>query len=333
MFDIVIHTFGNMAVFAAGLQEALPQARIHCWPRASGSAAADGSTAGATAAATAISQPATSIPACKYAVLWRPPAELLASQDRLEAIFTVTAGVDTLLDLPNLPAGVPIVRLEDAGMADQMVEYALYAALHRFRSFDEYRGAQAERIWQPLKLRRRADFNVGILGLGALGSRVARVLADFGFRVSAWSRTAKQVDGLTCRYGPAGLTEVLSGSAVLIVLLPLTADTRGILNRQTLALLPEGAALVNLARGPLIVDDDLLALLDAGRIGRAFLDVFATEPLPPEHRFWTHPRVSITPHIAAITPRLEAIEQIADKIRRLEEGLPISGIVQPGRGY
>jgi glyoxylate/hydroxypyruvate reductase A len=234
---------------------------------------------------------------------------------------------------PGLPADVPVIRIEDAGMAEQMIEYALYASLQRLRRFDEYRRLSAEGQWQPLPFIARKDVRVGVLGLGELGRRVAGALAAFGFSVSAWSRSEKQVDGILCRHGPEGLEAVLAASDVLVVLLPLTDATRGLLNRRTLSLLPEGACLVNLARGPIIVDDELLALLETGHIGSAFLDVFSVEPLPPGHPYWDHPRVCVTPHVAAVIPPCKSVAQISGKIRALEAGQAVSGVVDPHKGY
>jgi glyoxylate/hydroxypyruvate reductase len=316
--DILLYSPEDQDALASGLAAALPDATIHVWrePDSSG-----------------VSSDARALPPCDYAVLWAPPAQLFIGQDSLKAIFALGAGVDSLMRCPGLPAGVPVIRIEDAGMADQMIEYALYAALQRLRRFDQYRRFSAAGKWQALPYTERKDVRIGVLGLGELGRRVASALASFGFSVSAWSRSEKQVDGILCRHGPEGLDAVLAGSDVLVVLLPLTDATRGLLDHRTLSLLPKGASLVNLARGPIIVDEDLLALLETGHIGFAFLDVFTTEPLPPEHPYWGHPRVCVTPHVAAVIPPGESVAQISGKIRALEAGQKISGVVDAGRGY
>ncbi|MDX9957404.1 MAG: glyoxylate/hydroxypyruvate reductase A [Spirochaetia bacterium] len=315
--DILLYSPEDQDDLASGLAQALPEATIHVW-REPASTGASGEVA---------------LPPCDYAVLWAPPASLFDNQDRLKAIFALGAGVDSLMRCPGLPAEVPVIRIEDAGMADQMIEYALYAALQRLRRFDQYRRFSAEGNWQPLSFTARKDVRVGILGLGELGRRVAGALASFGFSVSAWSRSEKQADGILCRHGPDGLDAVLAASDVLVVLLPLTDATRGLLDHRALSLLSEGACLVNLARGPLIVDADLLALLESGHIGYAFLDVFSVEPLPPGHPYWRHPRVCVTPHIAAVIPPSESVAQISGKIRALEAGNKVSGVVERGKGY
>jgi glyoxylate/hydroxypyruvate reductase A len=307
--DILLYSPEDQDALASGLAKALPEATIHVW------------------------RARQALQPCDYAVLWAPPASLFDGQDKLKAVFALGAGVDSLMRCPGLPAGVLVIRIEDAGMADQMIEYALYAALQRLRRFDQYRRLSSEGSWQPLPFTARADIRVGILGLGELGWRVAGALSAFGFSVSAWSRSEKQVDGILCCHGSAGLDAVLASSDVLVVLLPLTDATRGLLDRRALSLLPEGASLVNLARGPIIVDEDLLAMLETGHIGTAFLDVFSVEPLPPEHPYWGHPRVCVTPHVAAVIPPGESVTQISGKIRALEAGQTVSGMVDAGRGY
>ena len=182
-------------------------------------------------------------------------------------------------------------------------------------------------------MRARADFCIGVLGLGVLGGAVARALADFGFSVSGWSRSPRSVPGVRCEYGPEGLDAVLANSQVLLLLLPLTPETAGLMGAENLAKLPRGAVLLNLSRGALVDDDALLQALDCGRIGEAWLDVFQHEPLPPEHPYWSHAGVHITPHIAALTPHELACDQVARKIRKLEKGEAITGLVDRQLGY
>ncbi len=272
-------------------------------------------------------------PACDYALLWRPPAAFFAEQTRLKAAFALGAGVDSLLAAEGLPPGLPLYRIEDAGMADQMVEYALYACLERLRGFDRYRADQAAGIWGEGRYAERGGLKVGVLGLGVLGGAVARALSDFGFSVSAWSKSPKTLPGVACYSGPDGLERTLSRSELLIVLLPLSPATEGLLDAAKLAMLPYGAWLVNLARGRLVRDKELLVALDSGRLGRAMLDVFDGEPLPAGHPFWSHARVCMTPHIAAITPEAQAARQIAAGIAALEEGRQPPGRVDRLAGY
>lgn len=272
-------------------------------------------------------------PPCDYAVVWNPPPELFARQPALKAMFSLGAGVNGLLAMSALPADVPLIRMEDVGMAAQMEEYSFYVALRQFRAIRHYERAQADRRWSRLGLRMRNDFQIGVLGLGVLGSAVARALAAFGFSVSGWSRSAKAIAGVSCETGADGLDRVLANSELLLLMLPVTAETSGLLNRDRIAKLPAGASIANLSRGELIDDAALLDALDTGQIDEAYLDVFNTEPLPPEHRYWTHSRVHITPHIAALTPHAIACHQVAEKILMLESGQSISGVVDRQRGY
>ncbi|MGB0133159.1 NAD(P)-dependent oxidoreductase, partial [Dokdonella sp.] len=185
----------------------------------------------------------------------------------------------------------------------------------------------------PRSLRMREDFSIGVLGLGVLGGAVAQALAKFGFTVSGWSRTPKTIEGVRCAHGSTGFDSVLAGSELLLVFLPLTGDTDGLLDSDALARLPEGAALANLSRGELVDDEALLEALDSGWLSEAYLDVFNREPLPREHRYWTHRQVRMTPHVAALTPYSTACAQVADKIRRLQVGESITGVVDRVRGY
>ncbi len=272
-------------------------------------------------------------PHCDYAVLWKPPAAVFARQPRLKAMFSLGAGVNGLLAMPELPRDLTLVRMEDCGMAEQMIEYAYYVALRQFRRFREFAVAQAEQRWAPRGFRSRSKFHIGVLGIGVLGGAVAQSLAQFGFTVSGWSRSPKSISGVHCAHGESGLHSVLASSQLLLVFLPLTAATEGLLNRQHLSQLPAGACLANVSRGEVLDDDALLDALDRGHIEEAHLDVFRQEPLPAEHRYWTHPRVRITPHVAALTPYAIACTQVAEKIRRLQAGENITGIVDRARGY
>ncbi|MGB4860268.1 MAG: glyoxylate/hydroxypyruvate reductase A [Dokdonella sp.] len=272
-------------------------------------------------------------PPCDYAVVWNPPPELFERQRGLKALFSLGAGVNGLLAMPSLPADVPLIRMEDVGMAEQMEEYAMYIALREFRAMPTYEHAQADRRWARLPTRTRDEFRVGVLGLGVLGGAVAGSLAAFGFSVSGWSRSAKSISGVTCESGTDGLDRLLAGSELLLLMLPVTRETIGLMDREQIARLPAGAAIANLSRGELVDDTALLEALDADHIAQAYLDVFNTEPLPADHRYWTHPRVRITPHIAALTPHAIACHQVADKIRKLQAGEPVSGIVDRQRGY
>ncbi|EJL84885.1 phosphoglycerate dehydrogenase-like oxidoreductase [Polaromonas sp. CF318] len=273
-----------------------------------------------------------------YAVVWQPPQQFFDEQQALKGIFNIGAGVDALMKL-NLPAGVPVVRLDDAGMSAQMAEFVCHAVIRHFRELDGYEADIAAGKWSYRKPRLRTDYPIGVMGLGVLGERVSRALAQFDFPVNGWSRSPKAVEGVRCfsgEVGSAGFQDFLAASRILVCLLPLTPDTQGIMNRDTLSRLRAGGYVVNVARGAHLVEEDLLALIDSGQLAGATLDVFRTEPLPAEHAFWKHPKVTITPHTSARTLREESIAQIAGKIRSLAGGAPIAslaGVVDPKKGY
>ncbi|WP_454719651.1 MULTISPECIES: 2-hydroxyacid dehydrogenase [Cupriavidus] len=273
-----------------------------------------------------------------YAVVWRPPLEMLRGRTDLKAVFNLGAGVDGILglrdDAPDaLPEGVPIVRLDDAGMAAQMIEYVTHAVLRYFRRLDEYALAQQAGTWRFLKPHRRAGFSVGVMGVGTLGAQIAQALAGFGFPVRGWSRTPREIAGVQGFAGEAGQAAFLDGLHVLVNVLPLTPETENILDARLLGKLAQGAYLVNVARGQHVVEEDLLAAVQSGQIAGATLDVFRTEPLPAGHAFWGEPRITITPHVAALTLREDSIAQIAGKIRALAAGQPVAGVVDLQRGY
>ncbi|BEL89315.1 glyoxylate/hydroxypyruvate reductase GhrA [Serratia marcescens] len=310
---IYYHPLFNAQEWLAGIKQRLPQAEVREWQRGD-------------------ERPAD------YALVWRPPHEMLANRRDLKAVFALGAGVDAILDQERkhpgtLPAGVPLLRLEDTGMAQQMQEYALSYVLRYFRRFDEYQALQQRQEWQPLDPHSLDDFTIGILGAGVLGQSVARKLTEFGFSVRCWSRSAKRIDGVQSFAGEAQRAAFLDGVKLLINLLPNTPETVGILNRELFAQLSSGAYLINIARGAHLVEADLLAALEQGQLAAATLDVFAREPLPQDHPFWRHPRVTITPHIAAITLPQQAMDQIAANIRALEAGHAPAGVVDRQRGY
>lgn len=294
------------APWLAALRQHLPRAQVDVWH--SGAARAD------------------------YAVVWAPPQQFFDEQPALKAIFNMGAGVDALLQR-EVRADLPIVRLNDAGMGVQMAEYVCHALIRHTRDFALFETQALKGLWQEPPVLDRADFPVGILGLGVLGEQVARAVQHFGFPVLGWSRTERRLDGVRCLHGQAQLAEFLAGTRVLVNLLPLTPQTENLLNMATLSQLRPGAYLINIARGRHVVDEDLLALLDSGHIAGATLDVFRTEPLPTAHAFWRHPRVTVTPHIAGRTMLQDTVQQIASKIAALQKGEPIEGVVDRARGY
>ena len=274
-------------------------------------------------------------PRADYAVVWSPPQQFLDEQPQLKALFNIGAGVDALMKL-RLPPQAAVVRLDDAGMSAQMAEFVSHAVIRHFRELDGYEADIGAGKWSYRKPNLRTDFPVGVMGLGVLGARVARTLAQFDFPVNGWSRSPKTLEGVQCFSGDAGLQDFLAATRVLVCLVPLTPETENILNRHTLSRLRPGSYVINVARGAHLVDEDLIALLDSGHLAGAALDVFRTEPLPAEHPFWRHPKIVITPHTSARTLREETIAQIACKINALKAGAALSsldGVVDPKKGY
>ena len=270
---------------------------------------------------------------CDYAVLWAPTPALLDQLGRVKAIFPMGAGVDGLLKFGDALPPAPIVRLGDAGMAEQMADYVAYATLRYFRRFDDYEQQARQGIWNPLAVPAKADFTVGVLGLGKLGVPVLRTLRQLGFPVRGWSRSPKDLPGVECFAGMASLDDFLAGTRVLVCMLPLTPETANLLDRARLSRLPKGGYVINVARGAQVAEPDLLALIRAGHLAGATLDVFRNEPLPAPHPFWSEPRITITPHISALTLREEAVRQIAAKIGRLERGEAVDDVVDRALGY
>ena len=270
-----------------------------------------------------------------YAVVWAPPQQFFDEQTALKGIFNIGAGVDALMKL-RLPDGVPVVRLDDAGMSVQMAEYVCHAVIRHFREFDGYGADTATGKWSYRKPRMREDFAIGVMGLGVLGQRVCKALQQFEFPVLGWSRSAKSLDGVRCFSGKDGLNEFLPATRILVCLLPLTPETENILRLENLQRLQPGGYVINVARGGHLVDDDLIALIDSGHLAGATLDVFRQEPLPPTHPFWHHPKITVTPHTSARTLRHESIAQIARKIWALHAGAAIAsiaGVVDVNKGY
>jgi glyoxylate/hydroxypyruvate reductase len=290
----------------AGLSAALPGAHISAW------------------------EPGA--PLAEHAVVWAPPQAFFDEQTQLKGVFNIGAGVDALLKV-RLPAQATVVRLDDAGMSVQMAEYVCHAVIRHFRELDGYEVDARQGRWSYRKPRRRAEFAVGVMGLGVLGARVAQALRGFEFPVNGWSRSARAIEGVQGYAGEAQLDDFLRASTVLVNLLPLTPATQDIMRLETLSKLKPGAYVINVARGAHLVEDDLIALLDSGHLAGATLDVFRTEPLAPAHPFWQHPKITITPHTSARTLRDESIAQIAGKILALERGEPIAGVVDVVRGY
>ncbi|MEG0973978.1 MAG: glyoxylate/hydroxypyruvate reductase A [Comamonas sp.] len=304
---VVYSEGGNPDAWLAAIGQHIPQA--HAWKWEPGAPQAD------------------------YALVWRPPQLLLDEQGAgLKAIFNMGAGVDALLAL-KLPQGVPVVRLEDAGMSVQMAEYVCHAVIDHFRGLDHYRSQQRAGEWRLQPLRSRADYPVGVMGLGVLGDRVAKSVAQFDFPVRGWSRSPKHVEGVQTFHGADQFADFLQGTRILVNLLPLTPETENIINTKLLNQLQRGAYIINVARGQHLVDADLLAVIASGQVAGAMLDVFRTEPLPGEHPFWRCPQISITPHGSARTLPEDTLLQILQKLQAFAAGHAVTGVVYADRGY
>ena len=268
----------------------------------------------------------------RYALAWKPPGGFFDKFPNLALVVNLGAGVDSLVGRGDLP-DVPICRLAGPGMISLMTSYVLFSVNRYARDIPEFERAQRRREWRYIIPRALATIRVGVLGLGELGRAAAEALSRTGLDVRGWSRSQKTIEGVKCLAGDAALDRLLSESDILVVMLPLTAETRGLLDRRRLGLLPAGAKLVNVARGALIDEAALLEALRSGRIGAATLDVFAVEPLPDEHPFWTMDNVFITPHLASNTVPQDAARDVAESIRRIRSGAEPLHVVDIRRGY
>lgn len=275
---IFYHPTFDVSWWIAALEKAIPEARVRQWKEGDNNPA-------------------------DYALVWHPPVEMLEGR-KLKAVFALGAGVDSILSKLKahptmLDASVPLFRLEDTGMGLQMQEYAVSQVLHWFRRFDDYQALKNQGQWQPLPEYTREEFTVGIMGAGVLGAKVAESLQRWGFPLRCWSRSRKSWPGVESYAGMEELDAFLSKTRVLINLLPNTAETVGIINGERLNQLQDGAYLLNLARGVHVVEEDLIGALNSEKLKGAMLDVFSREPLPADSPLWKHPRVAMTPHVAA----------------------------------
>jgi glyoxylate/hydroxypyruvate reductase A len=268
------------------------------------------------------------------AVVWTSHDMMeLRRYPNLKLIVSMGAGVDHLLRAPGPPPGIPVARLKDVLLTSAMAEWVLLNVLRFHRQDPEYRALQQRKEWLELSAPSTAERRIGILGIGELGSAAARVLGSLGFPVMGWSRSAKTLPGVQTFHGADGLMAMAAQSDILICLLPLTPQTRGVLNAKLLSALPRGAYVINGARGGHMVAEDMLAALDSDHIAGAALDVFEPEPLPPESRFWLHPKVFLTPHAASITIPSSVAPQVVENIRNLRAGRPLINLVDFSLGY
>lgn len=301
---------GNTETYVPLLKGHLPDQDIRIWPDAVG-------------------DPAD----IDYAVIGVPEPGVLGSLPNLKAVLSLWAGVDSLLNDPTFPRDIPLARMVDPLLAIDMTHFAIHWVLHFHRGLHHYAALQREAKWKPILYPEASERRIGIMGLGVLGSDAARKLADLGFAVAGWDAVAKTIEGVEVFAGEDQMWPFLARSEILITLLPLTPQTRGIINSETLLALPDGAFLISLARGAHIVDRDLIEALDTGRLAGAVLDAFTEEPLPDNHPFWQHPKIVVTPHIASKTTPRTAAAEIAIDLRRLLAGKPPRHLVDVERGF
>ena len=269
----------------------------------------------------------------EFAMVWLHPKGDLRNYPNLKAILSLGAGVEHVLRDPDLPEGIPIVRLVDDMMSQDMSLHVVHWVIHYHRSYHVYAKDQGDKRWQRLRFPDTRERRVGILGMGELGGEAARRVRDLGFAVAGWSHTPKTIEGVESFHGDDGLMPFLRRTDILASLLPLTPSTENLLDKGKFAAMPEGAYFINLSRGAIVVDKDLLAALDSGAIAGAALDVFRTEPLPPDHPYWSHPKVSVTPHAAGPTNDRSAARKMAENINRVLAGEAPHPALDMKRGY
>lgn len=270
---------------------------------------------------------------CDVALVWAPPANAFTRCPNLRGIIMQGQGVDHMMRDQTVPRDIPLVRLIDPDMASALSHWAILNALDFWRDGALYRDQQAHRIWKSLPQRPATGAKIGILGIGAIGGVIARRFAALGFEVRGYARTPREIDGVTCFAGPGQLAAFARGLDIVVSVLPLTPDTTGIMNAAFFANLADGAFIINGGRGPQVNDMDLLAALGSGKVGGAALDVFAVEPLPQDHAFWTHPGVRVWPHVAAQTNATSAADQVAAAITAMMAGTEPANRVDWSRGY
>lgn len=302
--------------FAAAARQQAPELDVRTWPNAG------------------------QLEDIRYALAWGPPIGALKTLPRLELIVSVGAGVDHLFKDPELPR-VPIVRYVEPDLTGRMVAYVTLHVLWHQRRMSEFLNLQARREWKYLPEPATHEVRVGIMGLGVMGEAASRPLAALGFQVRGWSRTRKSIHGVACFAGRDQLAEFLAETDILVCVLPHTPETRGLINRELIRGLSRrgrhprlpGPALINAGRGPLQVEADIIASLEAGDLYAASLDVFETEPLPESSPLWHHPRVVITPHNAAESETNAIVRYMLRQVRAHMNGRPVENIVEPDRGY
>mgnify|MGYP001791367268 FL=1 len=298
----------DLGPWVAAIQKIAPNLDLRVWPE-------DGDKAEVT-----------------FTLVWAQPQGIFAQYPNVQVIASMGAGVDSLLQDGSIPASATVVRMVDSRLVSQMGDYVLAAVLNHVRQFPNYGQYQQQRRWQPLAPRNVDQVTVGVMGLGQIGSAVATRLSQIGFNVLGWSRREKAISNVQVFSGQQ-LSDFLAASEILVCLLPLTPETENILNADTLGQLPPGAYVINVARGKHLVEPDLLTLIDNNYLSGACLDVFRQEPLPQNHPFWSHPNITITPHVASLTNPVSVAPQIVDNYRRMTAGQPLLNQVDREQGY
>ena len=310
MFSIlIIYEAENLELLVTQLKTSIPDLDINIWPEVE------------------------NLDKIEAIITWKPPLGIMKKFPNLKGIISFGAGVEEIVRDPNIPQNIPIVRIVEPYVTSRMSQYILLAVLRFHRQAFEYQRLQKLRQWKPLPLPETNSYNIGILGFGVLGSDVTQKLNSLGFPIRVWSRTPKNIDGIECFYGQDQLKLCVSKSQILVCLLPLTTKTEGILNHEIFSAMPQGGYLINVARGQHLVEKDLLEALDSGQLSGACLDVFSREPLPENHPFWSHPQITITPHVATQTDSEYWTKPIVDAIRCLRAGLPLKNVVNCQQGY
>jgi len=269
----------------------------------------------------------------RYAVVWRPRTGDIARFPNLKAVVSIGAGIDHVLADAELPRHLPIIRTVGADLTQFMREYVALHVLRHHRNRPHQAAAQARAEWDAVEVPPAPQRRVGVMGLGNLGAAAAQTLAGLGFRTVGWARNPREIDGVMCYSGAAGFDAFLEGTEILVNLLPLTEETKGILNAETFGKLPEGACIINAARGAHLLEEDLLAALESGQVSQATLDVFNVEPLPFGHPFWSHPAITVTPHIASRIDSATGSRIIAANLETFEKTGTVKDLADSVRGY
>jgi glyoxylate/hydroxypyruvate reductase A len=271
--------------------------------------------------------------AVEFALCWKHPEGILQEYPNLRCVCSMGAGIDFMLNDARFPRHLPVIRLIDPSLAQSMYEYILTAVMHYFREFDIYQAQQKRSNWRVHFNKPMAETTIGVMGLGKLGEYASSRLAAMGFHVTGWARSEKSIKGVRTFAGDVALDDFVSTADMLVCLLPLTGQTRGILNIDLFNKMPKGSCLINVARGQHLIEHDLISALDAGQLRGACLDVFSEEPLPAEHPFWGNEKIIITPHSSSITDPASVAPQIVDNYHRMQKGEPLMNQVDLKRGY